>query len=585
MIKIKRFVATLAISFLLTVLLVSPAMGYFRYNAPKSGTFTVAFFGDPETLNGAIALQSVAGRIIANIYSTLICMDYGILLGDGIYGDIAERWTTSPDGLTYTFYLRKGLKWHDGYPLTSADVKYTFDTIVANKYQLNSLLKDAESITTPDNYTLAIKLKAINAAFIPMLAQYSIWYGFILPKHLYEGTDWKNSSYNRNPVGSGPFKFEKWVEGEYVTLVANPDWRGTRPGNPNGPFIDKLVWKIIPDAAVARMALEKGEVDYLYYGQGPTFQEITSFASKPGIRMLKQDAIYDRSLLFNLQKSPFNDSRVREAIAYAVDREQLSSVGLAGLYDPLYYTGCPGTPNWNNYDAVFPRKNLTKANELLQEAGLSRGTDNMRFKTTITSPAFTECFAICEVMKEQLKEVGIDVTWNKYDQATATSKIKAGDFDMCVYYIRYGPDPDAYREHFSTGSWPNLGGQNFMRYSNPKVDELLENARRTLDAEERRSYYFQAQEIIAEDKPYVNLVTAPYYQYVREGWYGTPQDAETYGHTYNWFSWSAVWYEAPPQETVVEKAVLEPWAIYAIVGLVAVIIVEAGAFLYFRRKK
>lgn len=561
-------------------ILICSVFGNFRYDAPQGGTLIVCLKAEPPHLNGALVYNVAAIDICQSIYSSVVIQDYGILVGLESYGDLAERWAVSSDGLTYTFHLREDIKWHDGNPFTSADVLYTWNTVIENNYPLAVMFTDAESITAPDDYTVVVKLTKINAAFISTLATTSNWYGFILPKHLYEGTDWSTNPYNMEPVGTGPFKFEEWVQGDYLSLVANEDWRGTRISNPNGPFIDKLIFKFIPDATVARAALEAGEVDYIDSYQAPPFGELESFDAKPGIKMVAQDSIYSRDLMFCWGRAPWDDLRVRQAVAYAIDKEELCSIGFADWYEPLNYVGCPGTPKWNNYDATFPQKNLEMAEQLLDDAGYPRQSNGIRFSTTLTDPGWAETKIAAEIIVEQLKEVGIDVTWEIYDYATWYSKVAVNhDFDLTIGYIRYGPDPDTYREHFGT-----LGFRNLMNYSNPEVDELLQNGVSTMDWDERLGYYMEAARIIAEDVPYTPLVGSPYYNFVGENWYGIHWEPETYGHTFGWYGWCTAYYEEPKVQIIGDE-VLAPWAMYTIVGLVVVIAIEAIGIVYVHKRK
>lgn len=240
--------------FLLAVLL---SVVMFAGETPKKGgTFIIAHWGDPISFNPDAKVDDAGNGIYGCIFSKLITLDADY----NVIPDLAESWEVSEDGLTYTFHLRKGVKWHDGHPFTSADVAWTLNQIRTHKEAPAwKNLVDVEDIETPDDYTVIIKLSKPYAPFLGFLAWYGTW---IMPQHLYAITengspvDWLSNPHNQNPVGTGPFKFAEWVKGDHVTVEKNPDYFLGEP------YVDKIVFKILPDENTALQAFLNGEVDY-----------------------------------------------------------------------------------------------------------------------------------------------------------------------------------------------------------------------------------------------------------------------------------------------------------------------------------
>jgi peptide/nickel transport system substrate-binding protein len=259
-------------------------------------------------------------------------------------------------------------------------VLYTYQTIVDQKYPLSAYLKGA-TFSAPDANTFVITLDKPNASFLPQLAQAANWYGKILPKHIYDGTDWKTNPANSQPIGTGPFKLESWEKDQQVTLVANDDYFLGRPK------LDKLVFKVELDAQVAVEAFNAGTYPYLPSQFVTSFEDVKQRRDAGGnARVIETPSIYGRDLWFNLESKPLNDLRVRQAIAYGINREEISQQAFRGLWPPVYTAGSPYVPKYLNTNATFPRFDLARAGELLDQAGYPKGADGKRFKLRFTNP-------------------------------------------------------------------------------------------------------------------------------------------------------------------------------------------------------
>lgn len=490
---------------------------------------------DALTLSPNIQFDTGGSFTTGNVYSTLVILDWCIAAGvtPCPYGDLAESWEIDADYRVYTFHLRENATWHDGVPVTAADVKYTYDTMIEKEYPFASFLANVKEISTPDDYTVVIELNNTDVSFVPMMGQAANWYGKIMPKHIWEGTEWDQGPYVDKPIGSGPFKFVEWERANHVTLEAYDDYflgRGV---------VDRIILQVIPDKNVAQAEFYAGNTARLPYDYAPTFGELESLRADPSIEVIGSPSHYSRDLLLNVTREPLNNVKVREAIAHAINRDEINQKGFFGLGAPSRYVGVPGMPTYLNTEAMFPDYDPVKAEELLDEAGYPRGADGWRFSLSIINPIYADSKIISEITVQQLKAVGINARWDQLDQTAWKDKVWALDYDMTGYYVRYGPDPDAYREHFGTGQARNLTG-----YSNSEFDALAEQARQTVDIQEREKLYDQLQEILVRDIPYINVVQETKITLVHTGWQGFPEQESGFGKSLGWFSYYAV---TPPQ--------------------------------------
>jgi len=501
----------------------------------QQGPLVVIQGAEPRTLSPDFAADTGGYGPTSNVYCHLVTMDWGVAAGTGAYGDLARSWEVNEDGTVYTFHLYEGVTWHDGMPVTAADVKFTFDTIIEKNYPYAAYLDGVVEVQAPDDYTVVLVLDQPNASLVPMMAQGSVWTGKIYPKHLWEDQDGFDSGpYVNDPVGCGPFEFVEWVRGSHVELKAYENYHRGAPAIPG------LIFRAVTDANVARAEFDAGNIVFLPYDYAPPYAEAPLLERDPSIQVVHTPSHYSRDIQFNLRREPLNDIRVRQAIAYAIDREAISRLGFSGYWEPAYHANVNSQEPWINRNVSFPSFDAAKANQLLDEAGYPRGADGWRFSLSVTGPTYSDCRAIVEVLVQQLRAVGINAVWDQYDQATWFTNMQQGNFDISCYFTRYGPDPSAYDEHFSTG-----GPRNFMGYSNPELDQLAELGKRTTNEEERKRIYDRIQEILVEDLPYINLFNEEKMSLIRAGWQGFNIQETGYNKSMTWFGFYAV--EPPSQ--------------------------------------
>ena len=500
----RRALVTAMAALVLTIAACAPASGPAPTASgaaaaqPKwGGTLVVGVYTDPKFLNSNYDFDGQAYYQNMNIFSKIVNYDYRT---GTLHPDLATKWEVSPDGLKYTFTLREGVKWHDGKPFTSADVKWTYDDLIkeGTKAQAFRIITTLQSVDAPDAKTVVFNLKETDALFLVGLAGY---YGAnVLPKHLYEGTDVRKNPYNTRPVGTGPFKVVELVTGSHLTLEANPDYYGL------GPYLDKLIFKVVPNLATMMSTLETGEVGYS--APSPPFGDVARIRTLPNMKVDQAESQIVQWTAFNLDIPKFKDLRVRQAIIHAIDKQAISTQVFAGLVTPSTATYISTVPKFYNPNAKQPEFDIAKAEKLLDEAGYPRGADGIRFKTRYA--AFISSLAggpeMGQVIKQQLAKVGIDVTLEVQEFALFNEKIiNKRDFEMTASGGPHGPDPSEFANFVGTG-----GTRNVMKYSNPRVDELFKMGRKTLNEEERKKIYFEIQEIIAKDLPRMNLVEYTY---------------------------------------------------------------------------
>lgn len=481
-----------------TLLSILPLSGFlYAQEKPKyGGTLIVGADGEPSTLNLDISYSIIATLAVSGVFNLLTRLDYDL----NPRPDLAESWKISEDGLTYTFNLAKNANWHDGKPFTSEDVKFTFFEVLKKHHPRGPVVLGAvESIETPDPSTVVFKLKYPYDPLMKFIGNEA----FIIPKHLYENTDILKNPYNLKPIGTGPFLFKEWIKGSHITLERNPSY--FKKGK---PYVDKIITKIVPDISLRMIAFEAKEIDYIHYTNFPS-SEVARFKNRPGFVVSSRGheahpAI--RLIAFNLRRAPFNNLKVRQAIAHAIDKQYILEkadygLGTAAIGPITSAMKWAFNPNVPRYD--FDPK---KAEQLLDEAGYPRGSDGIRFKTSIL--AERGVFAnvkTAEIARSYLGQIGIDVELKLVDLPTKVdATFIRWDFDMQVEGLGTGPDPAiaVARTYISSMIKP-IPYANYSGYNNREVDELFSLAERAPTVKKRGEYYYKVQEILVRDLPYL----------------------------------------------------------------------------------
>jgi len=453
--------------------------------------------GDASNLIPILASDSASHSIAGLIYNGLVKYDKDM----NIVGDLAESWDISDDGLVITFHLRKGVKWHDGKPFTAKDVLYTYQITVDPKtptaYAGDFLkVKKAEVL---DDYTFRV---TYDKPFAPSLIS---WSSAVLPRHLLEGQNITKSSLARHPVGTGPYLFKEWLAGQKIVLVSNADYFEGRP------YVDGHVTRIIPDMATMFLELRARNVDMMGLTPLQYTRQTENNLFRQSFDKYRYLAFAYTYLGYNLKHPFFADKRVRQAISYAINKEEIISGVLLGLGKPATGPYKPGTWAYNENVKTYSY-NPQKAWELLRAAGWTKTNndgflekDGRPFTFELVTNQGNETRQKCaEIIQRQLKEVGIDVKIRILEWAAFINDfISKRRFEAVILGWTIPLDPDAYDVWHSSKTAPEE--LNFISYKNPEVDALLEKARSTFDQKLRKKYYDRFQEILVEDQPYTFL--------------------------------------------------------------------------------
>jgi peptide/nickel transport system substrate-binding protein len=453
--------------------------------------------GDASNLIPLLASDSASHTVAGMVFNGLVKYDKNM----NVVGDLAESWDITHNGLVITFHLRKGVKWHDAKPFTSADVLYTYQVTTDPKtptaYAGDFLkIKKAEAL---DDFTFRV---TYDKPFAPALIS---WASAILPKHLLAGRDITKSPLMRHPIGTGPYKFKEWVAGQKIVLVSNDDYFEGRP------YIDGRITRIIPDTATMFLELRAQNIGMMGLTPLQYTRQTDNNLFKENFKKYRYLSFAYTYLGYNLKNPLFMDKRVRQAISYAINKDEIVSGVLLGLGKPA--TGPYKHGTWAHNDKVKTYNyDPAKARELLKQAGLvdtnNDGVlekDGKPFEFEILTNQGNETRQKCaEIIQRQLKEVGISVKIRIVEwSAFVTNFINKRRFDAVILGWTIPLDPDAYDVwHSSKTAAEEL---NFISYKNPEADDVLEKGRSTFNQDERKKYYDRFQEILAEDQPYTFL--------------------------------------------------------------------------------
>lgn len=467
----------------------------------RGGTLMAIIQPEPSVLTSALNSAFSQGVVSTNVFDGLVRFDENLELKPSL----ALQWTRSPDGLSITFDLRRNVKWHDGKPFTSADVAFSVMEIL-KKFSPRGRLNYAsvEAVDTPDPHTAVFRFSKPAPVVLNALTAAE---GQILPRHLYEGTDISKNPHNSKPIGTGPFRFKEWRRGEYIALERNPDY-----WEPEKPYVDALIFRIIPDAGARAAALETGAVHYAPYDPLP-FSDVQRIKAMPGLAISTYGYDYQSQVLsieFNLRNKYTSDVRVRRAIGHAIDRQKLTDTVWYGIGKPATNVVPSTLPKFYNANAPQYPFDVAKANALLDEAGFARGADGVRFSLNHSYMVFHEAFRRnAEFVRQSLKDVGINTIIDNSDLPSYLRKV----------YTRY--DYDMHSGQFSTFIDPEMGLTRFLwsksiqagvvwtnasGYASPEMDKIIEEQKYEPQEERRVELLKQLQNVAMTDLPFFPLM-------------------------------------------------------------------------------
>ena len=439
-------------------------------------TLIVAIPESPTYMDPMVQASIGTYRVTTQMFDRLVMMDNDMNLVPGL----AESWEVIDDTTT-VFHLRQGVKFHNGEEMTSEDVKYSLERCIANPgVNYNYLI--IESITCDDDYTVTIKT---SAPFNALLYRLSLDAASIICK----SADTSAEEFNKNPVGTGPFKFVSWELGGDVVLEAFEDYWG------GAPAAKRVIFRTIPEALNRTIGLETGEVD-LAYDLGIT--DLESLADNASVTTLTSPSTTVWYVGMNVQKAPFDNEKVRQAVAYALDPQGYIDLVFSGEATPANYTMLPPSVDGYVSDCSDYSCNVEKAKELLAEAGYPDG-----FSTTLWCSDTQVMRDSAVVIQEQLRQVGINAEVKTLESGQFQSETGNGAHDMFIMSkTSIGPD-SMLRSMYHTEALGPSGNRCF--WTTPEVDALIDEASTTTDTEHAMELYAEIQSKVAEAAPLVPM--------------------------------------------------------------------------------
>lgn len=489
----------------------------------EGGTLIGVVPNDPATLNPCLAQDEAAGLLIYQLFNNLVMMDVDY----NIIPDLADSWEYNDDYTQLTFHLHEGVKWHDGEDFSADDVVFTMNTIKEQAGTLSANLANVTSVEATDANTVVFT----SAAPDPVLLYNLAWFGgSIIPQHVYEGTDWTTNPANQAPIGTGPFKFVSSQTGVSIELAANEDYFR------DGPYLDKLVFQIIPDTETEYQMWKNGEVDVMYSAIPGT--DFTLYDNDPNYTARFNLLCNRNYFTFNFAKedNPFADVRLRKALNLALDRQQILDTGLKGNGALSEYYISPMYDWALNEDAKIPARNIEEAKALLEEAGYTPDANGFYLTFSVVTFDFDEILIVAQA---NLKEAGINMQIDMIEMTAWIDKVMInGDYDVTFLGGDQGPDISSIGNRVGAG-----GAVNVSRYATEAVESLLAQGKATDDRAVRAGIYKELQQIMADELPLVITNEMGMKYAVSSKIHGVPMIDDTARGEVGKMSYALVWIE------------------------------------------
>lgn len=463
------------------------------------GVLRVVLYDDPRSIFSPIETGDLELTVGSKIFEHLLRMR-----DDGTFeGVLAESWTVAPDGLSYSFTLRDGTRFHDGKTLTSADV--AFSIMVLNKKHNAfgaTLFANVEEAELPDDKTVIFKLSKPVPPF-PFLGTLAA-FAPIAPKHIYDTDDILKNPANNHPIGSGPFKFKEWKRGTSIIVERNPDYREAPK-----PYLDQIVFLMVPDEGARAAAFEADEADV----------GVNSPVSKADLKRMEDMPfifIDDKgnkategvnAIEVNLRRKELADVNVRRAISMAINRQFIADAVYQGMAAPAYGP-IRSDSIWFDQGLPAPAFDAAAANKLLDDAGYAKGADGFRFALNI-DPNGGDLQTIGEYLKQALAEIGIKGSVIISDYATHNARVYTDyDFDLSIQVISTLIDPQiSVFDYYSSKAIAKGRVQtNPTDYRNAEMDKAIDDAETAIDSDARKAAMKSFQQIAARDLSLIPLV-------------------------------------------------------------------------------
>ncbi len=456
----------------------------------EPGTVNFLIESMPANLDPRIGTDAQSQHLDGLIFDSLLAHDAQM----NIVADLAERWETR-DPLTYVFHLRQGVKFHDGRPLSSADVKFTFESILDGtvKTPKRGAFRMVTAVEAPDDSTVVFHLREPYASFLWNLTKPGVG---IVPRG-------SGPEIAQKPIGTGPFQFVNAITDQEIVLQRNLSYFGDA-GEAAGVRgnVERVRFRIVPDAIVRALELRKGSADVAINSLSPDM--VVTLAKERAIVADEQPGTTIAYVGFNLEDPILAHREVRQALAYATDRATLIKYLMRGqaraassLLPPNHWAYDPDVRQYD-FDPA-------RAEQLLDAAGFKRGAGGVRFRLEFKTSTEEYSRLLSEAVSDEWRRVGVAVELRPLEFATFYADLQRGSFQVSAQrWVGGNNDPDIFESVFSSKKIPP-NGSNRGHYRNPKLDTLIDQARMEMDRERRKALLWEIQRIVAEDEPYINL--------------------------------------------------------------------------------
>jgi peptide/nickel transport system substrate-binding protein len=463
------------------------------YAQTRGGTLNTIVLPEPPMLVLGLNNQGPTLLVASKIYEGLL--RYSPKLEP--LPALAKSWSVSPDGLTYTFNLQEGVKFHDGKPMTADDVIFSvtkFHPEVSPR--LRPILARIASGAAPNPTTVVFTLKE---PFAPLLLSLDVTCLAIVPKHLYDGTDFRQNPANNTPIGTGPFMLKEWQRGNFIHLAKfDGYWK------PGRPLLENIYYRILPDSAARSLALQSGQVQMTQANdlepfEVPRFQQQANLAYRAdGWELFSPLSWLD----INHRVKPLDDKRFRRALLMALDRKFIVDRIWFGVGKPATSPIASGTV-FHDPSVALPAFDLRAANALLDQAGYPRNAQGVRVQLKLMPLPYGEVWTrLAEYARQQFQQIGVQVTLEAVDAATWNRRMGAWEYELSFNFVYQWGDPTiGVQRTYDSRNIQKINFTNIMGYQNPVVDALFDKAGRATDAAERRAAFSEIQKLLVEDVP------------------------------------------------------------------------------------
>ncbi len=481
-------------------------------HARFGGRITIGVQQEPERLSEILNATAVNNLICNLVFSRFVKYDDELRLVPDLIDEIPtiQNGGISPDHLTYTYHLRKDARWQDGVPVTAADVEFTYRVITDPDVNVESRegWTSIDSVETPDEHTVVFRLRQTFPDFVSEI----FFDEPVLPRHLLEnetGDAFNRSRFHRAPVGSGPFVFREWKSGSHLVLSRNDQYYG------EGPYLDEIVFKFIPDENALLVQLKTGEID-VYDNADMSF--LDQLRTVPGVDVHLTPTMMYEHIDLNTENGPLRDKRVRQALAFATDRKAIADIVYDGHVELALLDEYPASKYYSEAAAAEVTYNPLQARRLLRDAGWADddgdgvlekdGQDLILYISTTSGRLNRERTEM--VLRDQYRQVGIELRMKNFNPTVFAGSyeeggvLKRGKFDLALYAWLSSPEPATKEDLYSQRTIPP-NGQNHPRIGNERLTELLEEGARETDDDRRTTIYREVAGILVDEVPVIPL--------------------------------------------------------------------------------